>query len=214
MITEDIISQNEFIVFSVINKYLNYFDQDDLYQVGMLGLINAYKNYDKNKNTKFSSFAYFYVKGEVIKYIRESNTLKISKDLIELNKSIIKAKELLTNKLGYVPSSSELALFLEIDENKLIEAEYANNLTTSLDDDKNEIGLYNILGFEEKSYKEELLDLRNELTKLTSFEKNLIEKRYNEGLTQNELSKELGINQVRISRCEKKILTKLKTRLD
>lgn len=215
MITEDILENNEFIVYSVISRYLNYFDRDDLYQVGMIGLINAYKNYNPNCNTKFSSYAYFYVKGEVTKYIREFNSLKISKDIIELNKKIEKTRELLTNKLGYIPNNGELALFLEVDEGKINDAVMVNEMVMSLDDeicDNN--NLYDTLGFNEKSYKEELLDLRNELSKLDPFEKELLEKRYNEGLTQNELSKELGVNQVKISRCEKKILTKLKTRLN
>lgn len=215
MITEDIILENEFIVYSIINKYLNYFDKDDLYQVGMIGLINAFNNYKGDRNTKFSSYAYFYVKGEVTKYIRESNVLKISKSLIELNKSIEKAKILLTGKLGYVPSNREISLFLDIDEKQLEDALNANELVTSLDSrDDNDVNLYDTLSFEEKSYKEELIDLRNELAKLNSFEKDIINKRYNEGLTQSEVSRELGINQVKVSRCENKILTKLKTRLN
>lgn len=215
MITEDIILENEFIVYSIINKYLNYFDKDDLYQVGMIGLINAFNNYKGDRNTKFSSYAYFYVKGEVTKYIRESNVLKISKSLIELNKSIEKAKILLTGKLGYVPSNREISLFLDIDEKQLEDALNANELVASLDSENDsDVNLYNKLSFEEKSYKEELIDLRNELAKLNSFEKDIINKRYNEGLTQSEVSRELGINQVKVSRCENKILTKLKTRLN
>ena len=210
----NLIKENEFIIYSVIKKYLNYYDKDDLYQVGAIGLIEAYKHYNNNKNTKFSSFAYFYVKGEVTKYIRESNTLKVGKDLIELNKKIDKIKEYLTQKKGHVPTTLELSLFLDIPEEKIIEAQNANQVVESLDKETNEnTEIYDFYGYEEKSYKEELIDLRNELSKLSKEDKLLIEKRYNEGLTQSETSKDLGMNQVKVSRMEKKILTRLKSRL-
>lgn len=210
----ELLEQNEYIVYSIINKYTSYFDKDDLYQVAMIGLINALKNYKEDKNTKFSSYAYFYIKGEVTKYIRESNILKISKDLIKLNTSIEKAKDYLTQKIGRIPSREELSLFLEIDIKDIEEAENIKTLVTSLDNQtEEETEMYNFYGYEEKSYKEELLDLRNELEKLSEFDRKIIEKRYKEGLTQSEISKELGINQVKISRCEKEILIKLRKRL-
>ena len=210
----EVLENNEYLVYSIINKYTYYFDKDDLYQVGMIGLMNAYDHYKNDKNTKFSSFAYFYILGEVKKYIRESNLLKVSKDLVKLNTSIDKAREYLTQKLGYIPANEDIALFLEIDVRKIEEAEMANALVTSLDkNDEEEVEIYNYYGYEEKSYKEELLDLKEELSKLDEFDRKLIEKRYNEGLTQSEISKELGVNQVKVSRTEKEILTRLRRRL-
>ena len=208
------LENNEYLVYSIINKYTYYFDKDDLYLVGMIGLMNAYDHYKNDKNTKFSSFAYFYILGEVKKYIRESNLLKVSKDLVKLNTSVDKAREYLTQKLGFIPANEDIALFLEIDVKKIEEAEMANLLVTSLDkNDEEEVEIYNYYGYEEKSYKEELLDLKEELSKLNEFDRKIIEKRYNEGLTQSEISKELGINQVKVSRTEKEILTKLRRRL-
>lgn len=209
-----LIEESEYIVYHVINKYSYYFDKEDLYQVGMLGLLNALKHFDNQKNTKFSSFAYFYVLGEVTKYIRDSNILKVSKDLVKLNTSIEKARDYLTQKLGYIPSDEDISLFLEIDINDVKEAEIANSLVTSLDNDiNNETEIYNYYGYLEKGYSEDILDLKAELEKLDNFDREIITKRYNEGLSQSEVSKQLGINQVKVSRCEKKILTKLRTRL-
>ena len=202
-----ILLENEKIIYSIINKYTYYFDRDDLYQVGMLGLIDAYDNYNSNKNTKFSSFAYFYVLGKVKEYIRKSNVIKVST-------SIEKAKEVLTQRLGYIPSNEEIALFLEIDIRNIEEAKEATNLVASLDsENEEEINLYNTLGYTEQAYNEEILDLKIELENLNDFERNLIIKRYGQGLTQTEVSKELGINQVKVSREEKQILTRLRTRL-
>lgn len=209
----DIIKENEFIIYSVIKKYLNYFDKDDLYQAGVLGLIEAIKHFDNNKNTKFSSFAYYYVKGEVIKYIRNYNGLKIGKDLIDLSCKIEKVRDYLTQKNSYIPSNKELANYLEIDESYIDDAINSSMLIKSLDNDEEEINLYNSIRYEEKRYKEELIDLRNELSNLSEMDKKIIEKRYNDGLSQREVSKELGTSQVKISRMEKKILTRLKSRL-
>ena len=196
-----ILLENEKIIYSIINKYTYYFDRDDLYQVGMLGLIDAYDNYNSNKNTKFSSFAYFYVLGKVKEYIRKSNVIKVSRELIKLNSSIEKAKEVLTQRLGYIPSNEEIALFLEIDIRNIEEAKEATNLVASLDsENEEEINLYNTLGYTEQAYNEEILDLKIELENLNDFERNLIIKRYGQGLTQTEVSKELGINQVKVSR--------------
>ena len=77
----------EGLVYSIIHKYPRS-DQDDLYQVGMIGLVEAYKHYDKRYDTKFSTFAYYYIVGEVNKYIRESSSLKVSKTFIDLKKKI------------------------------------------------------------------------------------------------------------------------------
>ena len=88
----ELIIQNEPLIYSIINRYKEYFDIEDLYQTAAIGLINAYKNYKNDKQTKFSSYAYFYIKGEVKKYIREKNKLKISKELIKINTIITKDK--------------------------------------------------------------------------------------------------------------------------
>ena len=208
-----ILLENENIIYSIINRYTYYFDKDDLYQVGMIGLIDAFNHYKNDKNTKFSSFAYFYVLGRVKEYIRNSNMMKVSKELIKLNASIEKAKDYLTQRIGHIPTDDDIALFLEIDIESLRQAKEANSLIMSLETETEEENLYNRVGYEEKLYREDILDLRKELDNLTEEDRKIITKRYEEGLTQSEVSKELGINQVKVSRKEKEILTRLKTRL-
>ena len=208
----ELIIQNESLIYSIINRYKDYFDIEDLYQTAVIGLINAYKNYKDDKQTKFSSYAYFYMKGEVKKYIRESNILKISKELIKLNTSIVKAKEVLYQRLNREPTDFELSLFLEIDEQEIINAELATSLVESLDNDI-EDNLYNKTGYIQKEYEGEILDLKTEINNLKELEKQIIISRYEEGLTQQEVSKLLGINQTKVSREEKQILQKLRDRL-
>ena len=210
----EVLLENEKIVYSIINKYTYYFDKDDLYQVGMMGLMDAYDNYKSDKNIKFSSFAYFYVLGKVKEYIRKSNIIKVSRELVKLNCAIEKARDHLTQKLGYIPSDTDIALFLEIDIKQIEEAKEANNLVASLDNEnEEETKIYDYVGYTESAYNEEILDLKIELANLNEYDRNLILKRYQEGLTQSEVSKELGINQVKVSRQEKQILTRLRTRL-
>ena len=210
----EVLLENENIVYSIINKYTYYFDKDDLYQVGMIGLMDAYNHYKGDKNTKFSSFAYFYVSGKVKEFIRNSNMMKVSKELIKLNTSIEKAKDYLTQRIGHIPTDDDIALFLEIDIESIRQAKEANNLMMSLEtENEEEQNLYNKVGYEEQMYREDILDLRKELDNLNEYDRNIIMKRYEEGLTQSELSKELGINQVKVSRKEKEILTRLRTRL-
>lgn len=208
-----VLLENENLVYSIINKYTYYFDKDDLYQVGMIGLMDAYDHYKEDKNTKFSSFAYFYVLGKVKEYIRKSNILKVSRELVKINTSVEKARDYLTQKLGSIPTDDDIALFLEIDIKQIEEAKEASNLVTSLDSETEEVNLYDRVGYTEKAYSEDILDLKTEIEKLSPFEQKLIIKRYSEGLTQSEVSKQLGINQVKVSREEKQILTRLRTRL-
>ncbi len=203
----------EGLIYSIINKYSKNFDKDDLFQVGMLGLIEAYKNYKKGFDSKFSTYAYYYILGEVNKYVRDSNSLKVSRDLLKLSKSIIKTREVMQQKLGREPSNLEIALFLNIDEEKINEALIATEVVKSLDyqDENNE--LYDSIKVEDNSLNPDVLDLKEALKDLSFEERNLILARYYEELTQMETSKELGISQVQVSRKEAKVLQKLRTKL-
>ena len=96
----DNILEYEKLVKSICNRYCKYDDFDDLYQVGMIGLINAKKKYKENKNTKFSTYAYYYILGEVTKYIRENRLIKISPEIIKLSKKNRKRKKCYDSKIG------------------------------------------------------------------------------------------------------------------
>ncbi len=194
------------LIYSIINKYPKKYDREDLYQVSMIGLINALKHYNSNYNTKFSTFAYYYIVGEVNKYIRENSSLKVSKNLIDLKNKINKTKEVMSQKLDREPTNLEISLFLEVDEELINEAIISTDEVESIDDSYDEIKSYD-------TTSAEILDLKNELNKLNDEEKKLIIARYYNELTQQETSNILGISQVQVSRNETKILQKLKTRL-
>lgn len=211
----DIIMNNEKLVYSIINKYKGYYDKEDLYQVGMIGLINALKNFNEKMNVKFSTYAYTYIFGEVNRYIRENNNLKISKDIIKLKRKIEVSKDILRQKLLREPTRQELSLILEMDEDKIEEIENIKQETKSLDyiSEENNSNLYNSIKTEEKIIRPEIIDLKDEIKNLKEEEKKLIYSRYFIDMTQQETSKELGISQVQVYRKETKILKKLKQRL-
>ncbi len=214
----DSILNYEKLVYSIVSKYsYNKNDLEDLYQVGMIALQKALENYKEGYNSKFSTYAHFYIKGEVLKYIRENRLIKINKDYMKLNNLINKTKEVLTQKNMKEPSLEEIASFLEISVEKVIEANMANEYVKSLDyelnDEGRELDLYDSVGYIETGYDDNIIDLRNELEKLDDSEKKLITLRYYEDKTQQETSRELGMSQVQVSRSETKILTKLRTKL-
>lgn len=202
----DTILDYEGLIYSVINKYPSRFDHDDLFQAGMLGLVDAYKHFDPSVSVKFSTYAYYYIVGEVNKYIRESCSLKISKDLINLKKKILQVTDIMTQKLGRVPSSLELSLYLDVPLEDVDSAIIATDEITSIDEKYDSLKYFD-------NINADLLDLRDSIDKLSDDERNLIIARYYDGMTQNEASKILGISQVQVSRNEAKILKKLRTSL-
>lgn len=209
----DNVLEYEKLIYKMISKYKN-FDQEDLYQVAMLGLMNAKRNYKPDENTKFSTYAYYYILGEINTYIKASNPVKISQDLLRLKGSLTHAKEVMTQRLRREPTIEELSVFLEVPMDKIEEAMIATSAVESLDytyDDEND--LYNSFGQPETQMTEDFLDLKNAVQNLPKEEQALIVARYYEGLTQQETSETLGMSQVQVSRKETKILQKLKTSL-
>lgn len=215
---EDLL-QYDSLIYSIASKYKNVFEIDDLLQVGRIGLIKAYNNFDSSFNTKFSTYAYNYIHGEILNYIRNSRILKVSRDMQSLHKKIIIAKDKLTSVLGKVPSNTEIALFLEVDEKLVDDAIISSELVKSLDyslnsnEEDKDLSLYDVKGFEENGYNPIILDLRSEIKELDDSEKRLIYYRYFEDMSQKEVGDILNTSQVSVSRSEAKILKKLKDKL-
>lgn len=211
------IMEYERLVYSIIKKYEKYYDKDDLYQVGMIGLMEAYRHFNPEYQVKFSTYAFSYIVGEVSRYIQKDRSMKVSKDTLKLNRAIEKAREVLSQKLMREPTDTELSLFLEIDEGKIAEAKAATDFVRSLDfcltEEGKELNLYDSIKQEEKGYRANIMDLKDQIRNLSKEEQQLIASRYFEEMTQQETSEVMGISQVQVSRKETKILTKLKDKL-
>lgn len=209
----NLIKNNKGLICKVISKYTKYYEFEDLYQVSVIGIIKAYKNYKDNMNTKFTTYAYKYILSEVINYVNNSKLIKTSRKYNSLYKKILEAKNILTQRLMKEPTNYELSLFLEIDENIINDIinlkENINSLDYEVDNDIKIID--NVIG--ENDINIENILLKEELNKLNNKELELIKLRYFNELTQEETAKYLNTNQVQVSRNESKILKKIKNNI-
>lgn len=198
----------------IINNYFRTYDREDLYQVGTIGVIKAYNNYRSDKNTKFSTYAYQYIYGEIYAYVNGNNLLKVARENYKIYKKINEARNILCQKLMKEPTILELSEFLEIDMIKLNEVFTSMQSIDSLDrvvyDDGKDIALFDTIGDNKDYYDIDYLLLNEELAKLPNEDRELIYLRYYEDRTQSEVANIMGINQVQVSRNEKKTLKRIR----
>ena len=114
MTKEELIQNNLGLIYKIAKFFYNV-DKQDLIQAGCIGLIKAYDNYQKNGTTKFSTYAYEYVYGEMYALVNKNRDIKISRDILRLYKSIEKSRYMLAQKLGRIPSNEDLASFLDFE---------------------------------------------------------------------------------------------------
>ena len=203
-----LIKDFEVLIKSISNKFYGI-DKEDLMQAGKVGLINAYKHYDKNSNTKFSTYAYTYIYGEMYNLLLNNRAIKTNKETLKLVKLIDKTKNYLEQKYNKEVSLSEIANYLEMDESILENALITTNTILSLDKESEENdNLYNVYKYDENN--DIKLDIRDSINDLDNIEQDIIKCRYFSDLTQSETAKVLGLSQVKVSRYEQKSLKKLK----
>lgn len=212
----DLIKDNKRLICSIINRYTSYYEFDDLYQVSVIGIIKAYQNYDESFNTKFTTYAYKYILSEVINFVNNSKLIKVSRDYQKLYRKILEARNILTQKLMKEPTTKEIALFLELDEEIVTDVLRSKDDIKSLDEildaDDKKLTMLDMVS-DDKYIDVEYLLLRDSLNMLTKEEQELIKYRYYQDKTQSEIAEIFGINQVKVSRNEQKILKKLKNNL-
>ena len=202
------------LVYAIIRKYFRGYDIEDLYQVGVVGVMKAYDNYKNDKNTKFSTYAYKYIYGEIYSYINNSKTLKIAKEIYPLYKKINEAKNILSQRLMKEPSTYELSSFLEIEPSTIETVINSMNKVDSINrviyNDGKDVEILDTIRDQKDYYNIDYLMLNEELGKLPEEEKKLIYLRYFEDRTQSEVAQILGITQVGVSRTEQKTLKKIR----
>lgn len=212
---EELIIENENLIYSIINKYKMFYDIDDLHQVAVIGMMKATSNYSDAHNTKFTTYAYKYMLGEVLKFVNDNRGFRLSKEYLQLEKRINKAREVLTQKMMKRPTNFELSVFLEVDEQLINQVDMVSGQLDSLDkvimEDGKSLTLLDTIGSSKIEHSIDNIYLYQELDKLDDNEKQLLESRYFLDRTQQETARILGLNQVQVSRCEKKVLQKLRS---
>ena len=211
--TEELILQNNNLIYSLVSKFPYFKDKEDLYQTGVIGLIKASKNYNPNLNIKFSTFAYNFIYGEMYNYVISTRNIKINKDIIRLGKKIKEFIDKHKQVRGYEPSIKSIADILNIKESKVIEVMETTKQTSSIDDELGDKYMFENIQTSNRISNDILIDLKNNLNSLEEDEKEIIKYRYIDDLTQGEVAKKLKMNQVKVSRLEKKILNKLKQKM-
>ncbi len=169
----------------------------------------AYKKYDSNKNTKFSTFAYPYIFGEINKCFRSSKPLKISKDITSLANRIEKVKSILAQEYGRYPTDLEVMAYLSIGQKEYNTAIESTNAIFSLDYTyEDDISFYDMLG--KTLDLDTMIMLKEELAKMPELDRKIFLSHYLYDLTQQEIANKFGINQVAVSRNYGKTLKRLR----
>lgn len=216
-LTDELVIKYDSLIMSIVNKFAQNYNREDLYQVGRNALLKASLKYDENANVKFSTFSYKYILGEILKYIREDKNLHVSRDMIRLNRNIKIAEERYYMSYGKYPSSYELSLLLKENENKIKEVLNLCQNTDSLDEKNdygnNELSLYDVTYDKDKVDSIDLISLKYALSELSKEDRNLIYQRYFEDKTQTEIAEKMNISQVKVYRMEKKILDELNSKM-
>lgn len=206
---EELIKSSTGLIWAVAKKFYGV-DKNDLYQAGVLGVVKAYQNYVDDGKSKFSTYAYNYIFGEMYA-LANNREIKLNKDINRLLKMIEMGKARLSQEIMKVPSNKELAQYLEMEEEKLEQIlSYANSFVSMDEVCDDERSMHEVLALEERVSVDEKLELKNSINSLDAIEKDIIKSRYYEDLTQSETARKLGITQVMVSRYEKRSLTKMR----
>ena len=218
---DDLISGNLKLVLSILRKYNNRVENmDDLFQVGCVGLIKAIDNFDLSHGVMFSTYAVPMILGEVKRYLRDNNSVRIARSIKDIAYKAMKKKEELTNELGREPSVLEISKKLGLSEYEVSNALDSMKDTISMfepiyNDGGDTIYLADQLSDNKGAYElDQHIELKDAMKKLRDKERYILTQRYIIGKTQMELSEEIGISQAQISRLEKSGLESLKRMID
>ncbi len=218
---ETYIKGNLRLVLSVIKRFSNSSENaDDLFQIGCIGLIKAIDNFDTTLNVKFSTYAVPMIIGEIRRYLRDNNSIRVSRSLRDIAYKAIYAKERIVKEDLREPTVDEIAREIGIEKEMIVYALDAIQNPVSLFEPVYTEGgdaLYVMDQISDKKNREdrwvEELSLREAMNRLGEREKHIIDLRFYEGKTQMEVAREIGISQAQVSRLEKTALKTMRSYL-
>ena len=206
---KEVIINNSNLIYSIASKFEGC-DMDDLFQVGSIGMIEAYKKFDPSRGVKFTTFAYPYILGRISEYVRENHMVKLSKDMMRAKKKVDRAKAYLSQELMREASLEEISNYLNIPLQNLNMLISYKGDGYSLDEMYFEdLSLYDIIASKNIDY-DSLVFLKQEIEGLPEPDRTIMIQRYFRDMTQCDVADNLGLSQVDISRREKKVLVKLR----
>lgn len=216
-----LVEENVGLVWSIVRRFKNRgVEQEDLFQIGSIGLIKAVDKFDTAFDVRFSTYAVPMIMGEIKRYLRDNGMLKVSRSLKELSYRVYGTRETMEKAMGREPTLAEIA-----DELGILpeEAAAAVNVACEVESlqkviyqgDGHDIALMDKLE-EKRNQNEELLNrmvVEKAMDYLDEREKKLLELRYFQDKTQAAIAREMGMSQVQVSRLEKKILLFLRGKI-
>lgn len=220
-VREKFIKGNLRLVLSVIQRFGNRGENpDDLFQVGCIGLIKAIDNFDMSHGVKFSTYAVPMIIGEVRRYLRDNNSIRVSRSLRDLAYKALQTKEALSGTLQREPTITEIAKAMEANREDVVTALESIQEPVSLyepvfHDDGDAIYVMDQVSDTKNTDTKwiENISLSEAMNKLTPREKHILTIRFFEGKTQMEVAEEIGISQAQVSRLEKNALATMRKEL-
>ena len=213
-VREQLVKGNLRLVLSVIQRFSNRGEHvDDLFQVGWIGLMKAIDNFDLSQNVKFSTYAVPMIIGEIRRYLRDNNPIRVSRSLRDIAYKALQIRDKLATECSREPTIAEIASKLELPQEEVIFALDAIQEPVSLfepiyHDGGDPIYVMDQIGDDKQSDRVwlESISINEGMGKLGEREKKIINLRFFQGKTQMEVAEEIGISQAQVSRLEKAAL--------
>ncbi|MGN0368515.1 MAG: sigma-70 family RNA polymerase sigma factor [Wujia sp.] len=221
---ETIVSDNTGLVWSIARRFMNRgYDLEELYQIGCIGLLKAVDRFETRFGVQFSTYAVPLIQGEIKRFLRDNGAIKISRILKQNGYHISQARQRLMQSLGRDATMEELCMETGLSAEEIVLATEANREVESIqqpvsgaredgalleerlvDESHAEIAAENIMN---------KMMIQQAMKQLNETERRLIELRFFEEKTQNEVARQLQISQVQVSRLEKKLLLRMRKAL-
>ena len=190
---------------------------DDLFQVGCVGLIKSIDNFDPSQNVQFSTYAVPMIMGEIRRYLRDNNSIRVSRSVRDLAYKVLQCKEKYIKENNKEPTIEEISKELQVEKEEIAFSLDAIQDPISLQEpvyNNSSENIYVMDQVKDKKNTDELwaenMTIRQAMKKLNSKEKEIIDRRFFEGKTQMEVANELGISQAQVSRIEKNAINRIK----
>ncbi|OLN22856.1 sporulation sigma factor SigG [Domibacillus antri] len=219
---EEIVTGNLRLVLSVIQRFNHRNEQaDDLFQVGCIGLMKSVDNFDLSHNVRFSTYAVPMIIGEIRRYLRDNNPIRVSRSLRDIAYKALQARERLTAERSVEPAAEDIARAIDVPKEDIVFALDAIQDPVSLFEPVFQDGGDPIYMMDQisdgKDREVEWVDsitVTDELNRLSDRERMIIEKRFFSGRTQMEVADEIGISQAQVSRLEKGAIKQMKKKIN
>lgn len=215
---EKVLTENFNLVRSIVHRFMNRgYEWDDLFQIGCIGLIKAVERFDLSYDVRFSTYAVPMIIGEIRRFMRDDNPVKVSRPVKELAYKIYKTQESLQSRFGREPTLIEVAQELSLTSEEVVAALEATQPVTSLYEQAYRSDKDSVLVIDQVKHTEspenrllEELNLQDFLGRLNDREQKIIKLRFFQDKTQTEIAHLMGISQVQVSRLEKQALKNIR----